>query len=816
MLTKKLKRTDNGERKIEASENRSTSEVDTTMGLKKPEVESFNVKLQKNHETVKEADCTKASVTKNYTMGIGTPPPSDSPVKALPQANGNVQQPLKMKMSDYQYGDGRLKFGGVTVDSKSPETPASIVLSPKALDRKLVASCSVTVSPPPEPPDADLHATEVEVQIAGGPNMIPPPTKPPEPSDVGSPKTGLRMVALLHPQTTPAKEYATERGSVVTEGVRDLASVEKDLEKLRVNWVMCESGHILTQLDQNHNNSSKWDQGNKKWVGLQLLKQVQNKIRLLNNPCVQKFQRAKSKGKGPDAELIARHQTLQQIPSGTILKKEGQSRFIMLALNKRIKSFNLEVIWVAQEKEESCSHSSLGSEVRTTKGFVVGGGLLPRSPFIINGYAQQERYVVAFHYFSKLQYNDSLVWLNENVTHGCVVRNCIGRDVFLQTVIDKENYNFVINPTNGSCELSTNSLIVGMNGHDALIICGEGVDRSSNNKILLRGENILILINKESRERIMNRRHSSQVALASKNVRMGVMKLDLNWPVVIMLSFAIGLACGDAKNVAMEASPATNALLSLHSCIQDMVIKGHVSCARAVVIWKALIGMYGKNGECEYAFEIISLYSSVLSRQWDPGKFNVLMSVAAYEFCRRIVFISHGDGIHIVAEPYELALWNTMIWGYGSQRNLVLSFNVMSWHSSFWIIQWDPGKSKISILVSTQECTQSWKIFMQWLLIGFMSQTQIYHYHGNYNKEIENGWWFSKIQGQLVFNFSYVNRLVISWFLRKLTSLPTVVKKVIWLLKFVKEVRWRMTLIFSWIAQFVFDRGKVHGSKFQA
>jgi hypothetical protein len=186
----------------------------------------------------------------------------------------------------------------------------------------------------------------------------------------------------------------------------------------------------------------------------------------------------------------------------------------MLALNKRIESFNLEVIWVAQEKEESCSYSSLGSEVRTTKGFVVGEGLLPRSPFIISGCAQQERYVAAFHYFSKLQYNDSLVWLNENVTHGCVVRNCIGRDVFLQTVIDKENYNFVINPTNGSCELSTNSLIVGMNGHDALIICGEGVDRSSNNKILLRGENILILINKESRERIMNRRHSSQVALA--------------------------------------------------------------------------------------------------------------------------------------------------------------------------------------------------------------------------------------------------------------------------------------------------------------
>jgi hypothetical protein len=53
---------------------------------------------------------------------------------------------------------------------------------------------------------------------------------------------------------------------------------------------------------------------------------------------------------------------------------------------------------------------------------------------------------------------------------------------------------------------------------------------------------------------------------------MEVMKFDLDWP-VIMLSFAIGLACGDAKNVEMEASPATNELLNLHSCIQDMAAK---------------------------------------------------------------------------------------------------------------------------------------------------------------------------------------------------------------------------------------------------
>jgi hypothetical protein len=118
-------------------------------------------------------------------------------------------------------------------------------------------------------------------------------------------------------------------------------------------------------------------------------------------------------------------------------------------------------------------------------------------------------------------------------------------------------------------------------------------------------------------------------------------------------------------------------------------------------------------------------------------------------------------------------------------------------------ILFDAGNHKLEVI------RQSLKIFMQWLLIGFMSQTQIYHHHRNYDKEIEKVWWSSKIRVQLVFNFSSVNRLVPSWFLRKLMSLPTMGKKVIWLLKSVNEVRWRMALNFSWIAQFVFDRGKV-------
>ncbi|MCH82420.1 pentatricopeptide repeat-containing protein, partial [Trifolium medium] len=52
-----------------------------------------------------------------------------------------------------------------------------------------------------------------------------------------------------------------------------------------------------------------------------------------------------------------------------------------------------------------------------------------------------------------------------------------------------------------------------------------------------------------------------------------------------------------------------------------------------------------------------------------------------------IVVASHGAGIHIVAKPYDLALRNTVIWGYGSKRNFVFYFNMMSWHTSFLVKQ---------------------------------------------------------------------------------------------------------------------------------
>jgi hypothetical protein len=56
--------------------------------------------------------------------------------------------------------------------------------------------------------------------------------------------------------------------------------------------------------------------------------------------------------------------------------------------------------------------------------------------------------------------------------------------------------------------------------------------------------------------------------------------------------------------------------------------------------------------------EMMLLYSSVLKIAWDPGKFNVLMSEVAYEFCWRI---PHGACIHIVAESYDLAV-NEIRW----------------------------------------------------------------------------------------------------------------------------------------------------------
>ncbi|WJX26145.1 hypothetical protein P8452_15111 [Trifolium repens] len=71
----------------------------------------------------------------------------------------------------------------------------------------------------------------------------------------------------------------------------------------------------------------------------------------------------------------------------------------------------------------------------------------------------------------------------------------------------------------------------------------------------------------------MNRRDFFQVAFASKHGRREVMKRDLDWYVVIMLNFVIGLTCCEAKNMGIEVSPATAASFSLPSCIQVIASK---------------------------------------------------------------------------------------------------------------------------------------------------------------------------------------------------------------------------------------------------
>jgi hypothetical protein len=144
-------------------------------------------------------------------------------------------------------------------------------------------------------------------------------------------------------------------------------------------------------------------------------------------------------------------------------------------------------------------------------------------------------------------------------------------------------------------------------------------------------------------------------------------------------------------------------------------------------------------------------------------------------------------------ESYDLQFSKDLMAVDGRHEDSEFDFKMMSGHSTGLIIQWDPGKLRILTVLIVFECgwkgfpskynmlnfvydrgkfgeilceaknhklefiTQSWQIFMQWLHFGFMSQTQIF----------------------------------------------------IRLLKSVNEVRWRMALTFSWIAQFVFDRGKV-------
>ncbi|CAJ2648719.1 unnamed protein product [Trifolium pratense] len=326
-----------------------------------------------------------------------------------------------------------------------------------------VGYCWERIPPQPKPPDPpnllEPPDTDSDLTLQPADTSLPPSTvlsrrgPPPEPPDISPPQSPVTNIFMIGEDS-------------ISDESRDVHVAEgrKDLEKLRVNWVMCESGHILTLLDQNHNNSSKWGKGNRKWAGAQLLKQAQNKVCFLNNPCVQKIHvhrffsfnrtrvitRWKPNGKQQTecpvlrSFLVCASPLLQQFPNMYFsLRGISVSAAYLMQTPTLIRSSPLQfsqvhprssrqalvvcvLIWVAKEKEESCSYSSFGIEI-LTKGLVVGEGWLPKSTFI-NGYAQQERYVEVFKYFKKIQYADSHMLFGENVTHGYVRWICVIRD----------------------------------------------------------------------------------------------------------------------------------------------------------------------------------------------------------------------------------------------------------------------------------------------------------------------------------------------------------------------------------------------------
>ncbi|CAJ2666589.1 unnamed protein product [Trifolium pratense] len=98
------------------------------------------------------------------------------------------------------------------------------------------------------------------------------------------------------------------------------------------------------------------------------------------------------------------------------------------------------VAWLSKEKGENRNYCPLDIEVLITKALLVGERLSPKSirwNSFLSGCPQQERYVEVFEHFIYMQYVDSPLLLNENVTHGCVVRICVNGDGLVPNVNDK-------------------------------------------------------------------------------------------------------------------------------------------------------------------------------------------------------------------------------------------------------------------------------------------------------------------------------------------------------------------------------------------
>jgi hypothetical protein len=285
LLTKAMKRSDDSERKIEASDNRSTSE---------------------NQETAKDVE------------------------------QSNIEQSHKMKMSDDRSSDDRLNFGGVeysvskvlpklkspdrdaswyedVISTKLPPDPSELSPDPPEPPH----SDSVVTVPPPEPPDnghrvvstqqsktldgesprtaiglsmtksswtqptgkqallkeevrlQKIQVMRLSVTIAPPPysfqpsTMLPRRGPPPEPPDLAT-TMGWTLTK------SPRMEEGNIRISTELLGVDQVRSivVEKIVEKIGVEWTIYKLGMILDHIGQGQLNVSLVEEIFGSWTGL--------------------------------------------------------------------------------------------------------------------------------------------------------------------------------------------------------------------------------------------------------------------------------------------------------------------------------------------------------------------------------------------------------------------------------------------------------------------------------------------------------------------------------------------------------------------
>jgi hypothetical protein len=178
-----------------------------------------------------EVDCTRVSVTKNYTMVIDTLLSSGSPVKALPKP--------KPPDRDASWNED-------VISTKLPPHPSELLSDPP---EPPYSDSVVTVLPQSKPNDSD--------QLAPTLPWREPPPKPPDLSNsVDKEREGkLRVVKRRNMRLTlgePSSKsseppYAGdnsihEHGGIISEG-------EKVLEKLRAKWTICELNTIFPKPD---------------------------------------------------------------------------------------------------------------------------------------------------------------------------------------------------------------------------------------------------------------------------------------------------------------------------------------------------------------------------------------------------------------------------------------------------------------------------------------------------------------------------------------------------------------------------------------